>query len=366
MSQSDIDMAKPVQPKISIDNYDPYGFEVLDSPFTLKAIELLGIKPFDLKLKRREDLRAFIREADPGLQEKATEVILRKGAEQYQRLSARIKAARKKLKDKAAQAHDILQSDKKHQETIQKHKIAESERKRREEEAKLRQIIPSRPSSKFRMNDSSYTSAAKRERSAQLGHKLTSMSMDHGANLNFQKLYSEGVRDEAVRQIEGMVDHELHLLKVKESRMNLFEVRLQERKDDLENKKKKFHHVMSEKERVALVGLFKKRLDRDIREFEIEVHRRAHEYQLRMKAEKISEETNKLYQIQIDRDEFKRKKEAIKNQLVRDIGRMKDGMINPSDMKAKYGYLQYDGNLDTLIEDSYHIMDHRNFSKLVY
>jgi hypothetical protein len=98
------------------------------------------------------------------------------------------------------------------------------------------------------------------------------------------------MREAAVRDIEDMVDHELNSQRIKESRIHRFEAKIAERKRELAKKMKAYEHVMTEHEKKAMLDLFQKRLDRDVKEFEVEVNRRAHEYMLKLKAERMVEE----------------------------------------------------------------------------
>ena len=90
--------------RVSIEDFDPAGFKTIDSPFSVKAMQVLGLSQADLRLKRREDIIGIVRDADPVKTEETVKVFLEKNRVQVEALLEEVKKARNKLKVKANEA----------------------------------------------------------------------------------------------------------------------------------------------------------------------------------------------------------------------------------------------------------------------
>ncbi len=334
-------------PSISIDNYDPRGFCKINSPFTLKAMDLMGIEPYDLRVKTKQDLKGIIMDADPAMADRSINIFIKKSEDNFQFLAEQIKKTRLKLKEKAEEAKRLMAEEEKINETIQKHRIIEEERRRRApQESKVDRELQSRPGSKYSARPMSNASRFSRQQSA----KKSVSSLDRSKLYIQPHVVSEAIKEEAVKQIEDMVEHEIHLQRIKEHRIKTFESQVREKKQELEKKIKKVNHLLTEHEKETMLAQFHKKIERDVREFEIDVNRRAHELEQRMKAEKIMEENERLAAMQKEREDYRRRREQIRNQLMQDVTKMRDGLISPEQLQMKFAYLKKDANLDTLFD----------------
>src|SRR3990167_241883 len=93
---------------ISIDNFDPKGYQQISSPFSLKSMQMLGINPTSLRVKSVEEVRALIRDADPVQSEFSVRLYLKKAMDQFEGVSAKIKSIRELLKRGAKQRKQLL------------------------------------------------------------------------------------------------------------------------------------------------------------------------------------------------------------------------------------------------------------------
>jgi DNA repair exonuclease SbcCD ATPase subunit len=307
----------------------------------------MGIEPYDLRVKSKQDLKAIMMDADPAMAEKSINIFIKKSEENFQFLSAQIKKTRLKLKEKAEEAKRLMAEEEKINESIQKHRIIEEERRRRvPQEPKVDRELQSRPGSKYSVRPLSNASRFSRQQSA----KKSASSLDR-SKLHIQPhVVSDAIKEEAVKQIEDMVEHEIHLQRIKEHRIKHFEAQIREKKQDLEKKIRKVNHLLTEHEKETMLAQFHKKIERDVREFEIEVNRRAHELEQRVKAEKIMQENERMAALQKEREDYRRRREQIRNQLMQDVGKMREGLISPDQLQTKYAYLKKDADLDTLFD----------------
>ena len=330
---------------ISIEDFDPLGYSKINSPYSLKAMDLLNIENHQLRAKRPKDLEGIVRDADPVRTEKSLQFFVKKSSEEVGKLIDQVKKTRSKLKLKAEEARLLMEGEQNVTEVIQKHRIIDEERKRRiPSDARRRE---SRPGSVSSIRPTSTASRASRQTSG----KKSSASVERPLLARVRpQVVSEAIMEEAARQIEEMVEHEISLQRIKEHRMKHFEVQVEERRREAEQKMRKVRHLLSEQEKETMLGIFHKKVERDVREFEIEVNRRAHEMEQRSRNEKIMQENERLRGLHEEREEFKRKREQVRNEIMRDVAKMREGALSPEELQAKYAYLRTDQGLESVLE----------------
>lgn len=282
---------------------------------------VLGLTERDLHPKTAADVQAIVRDIDPDNPEATLQKYLAVDRKRVAGLVSRIETMRDTLKANAAEAKRLADQEAEIDASLTKLEVAAQKREN------PRKDVQSGKDPRIGARNPSET----RAQSEYVGPR--------------GKALEEGMREAAVRDIEDMVDHELNAQRIKESRIHRFESKLAERKRELAKKLHSYEHVMSEHEKQALMGLYQKRLDRDVKEFEVEVNRRAHEYMQKLKAERIVEEDYRLQRYKEEKDMFKKKREIIKNSLLKDIASMRHGQITTEDLRSKYGFLHLDESL---------------------
>lgn len=313
------------------------------SVFFEKAMEVLGIKASDLEPKTREDIQAIVKDVDPENTEIAIEKFLKIEAKRVAKLEKRVTELRDKLKENANLAKQLMQNEETIDAELAKLEVVQKEQIKSHNQASQELSIPDRMQRPHRI-----LSENKRP-----DHSLENNSRHVSAKSAVRyAAYEEGVKEAAARKIEDMVDQELKAQRIKDTRLTLFEEKLDKQRRELQKKMQAYEHLMSEHEKQALLNMFQKRLDRDIREFEIEVNRRAFEYMRKLKAEKIIETDKRIERLKQDRDDFKKKREVIKGNLLKDIARMKHGDLTTDQLRTKYHYLHFDEDLNSMIKSS--------------
>lgn len=307
------------------------------SPFFAKALTVLGLTERDLVPKTEDDVRAIVRDLDPDNTEQTLQKYLAIEGKRIASLLKRVEDMRSKLKSNAAEAKRLAD-----QEAEVDASLAKLEAMQAVEQRKATQSGRDPKLGKAKVQD------APRAQSEYTGPR--------------GKAQEAGLREAAVREIEDMVDHELNAQRIKEARVHRFEEKLAERKKELAKKLHTYEHVMSEHEKQALLGLYQKRLDRDVKEFEVEVNRRAHEYMQKLKAERLIEEDYRLRKMKEEKDMFKKKRELIKNSLLKDISSMRQGHITTEDLQSKYGFL----HLDESLNDVFHAADRKHSASKIH
>lgn len=375
---------------VSIENYDPSSYKRINSPTSLKAMEELGIKMFNLRLSTREDLVAIVKHLDSERTEHCISVILQKNKLRIEKLIDKVKRARQAILRSTKEFDDLYEDERSLEKTYIKHRELEEHRKRRFDHLRQDYYLMSgvaRPNSHYsaitrlppltRLHSSvekpinrSPNTRQHRQQSASVNysadkHKRPYSSLDTpevgkqdtvlltGVDASDRKsrLTSAAVaREDSVKQIEDMVDYELRLQLVKHARDVNLEDKVEMRKLELQEKLRRFRRAMNEKQTQAMMISYKKRLDRDIKTFEIEINRKSQEQKLKDKAEKIIEESQKVSSMLQEKENFKMKRELVKNMLQKDIANLREGLLSSEELQSKYKYLKTDQDLDHLIE----------------
>lgn len=373
--------------QISIDNYQEHQetnpYAVINSPHSLKAMSTLGLSMHDLIIPRAEDVRSFVQEIDAEDTEGTMKKYLRKYKEKIEERRSEVKALRDKLK-----LETMRQSLDGEQERLQKYKeeldryeeeypahkqsirgrssepqaspkdgkkdilkSMEQERARRLEELKKEREYYARPGSKNLLEENSKRNITSGLSKDVQGRVKSKYRQSDKQNLDVGEEIMEG----QARDIEGMVDFEVKMIQMKEVRESHFEEKIDKRRKELEDKLAKYEHVMTEKERKQLIHNYERRLDRDIKQFEVEMNRRAVEHERKLKADKIMLENEKRAKLKADKDEFRKQREVVKNQLVRDLAKLRDGAITTGQLQIKYAhYMNVEDSMDSFMVDRNH------------
>ena len=295
----------------------------------------MSVCHLDLLPKSEADIRAIVKDIDPDNCDEAMRVFLDIDKKRVAKLERRVQDLSDKLKESEKEAKRLNEKEAMINESLARLDAEQQEQLMREQ-SQLDMKIPDQVKKSHRIM-SEYKRPERhtdyqRHSSAKSAHK--------------QQYYDE--RHSASRNLETMVDHELRAQKVKDTALIKFHEKAEERQRELDKKMAAYEHIMSDHEKKALMNMFQKRLDRDMREFEVEVNRRAYQYMQKLKAEKIIETDKRIHKLKHDRDDFKKKREVIKGNLLKDISRMKAGDITTDQLRTKYSYLQYDQELNGL------------------
>lgn len=341
---------------ISIENYDPQGFQTITSPCSLKAMEMLGIGPAKIRIKSLQEVRALIRDADPVQSEYSIRLYMKKAHDQYEQFSAKIRKLRDLLKHGARQRKLLIAREHEIEEQLLKHNVVEAERVRRIEERSPPEIpIVYHPKDRVWSSNRKSTESLGRPRSNSNTSRVSSASLRRsqfagGSIPNDPKLVAAAVREEAVKQIEDIIDFELHVDKLKKNRMHLLHDRIRERRVDMEERLKKYMHVVSDNELDAMFFIHQKKVEKEIRDFEEDVHQRAHDAEQKVKMESVIAEVSRLKLLHDERESCRRKRENIKHDILKEAARLRsDNWSNNIKLKAQDEYLKADQRLERLV-----------------
>lgn len=314
---------KPVE-KVSIEQFNPEEFKIINSPRSLEAMRLLGVGQLDLRLQKYEDIKGMFNESVPE-EKKMLDKIVKTNLENHQQLLLRIKEKRKELIEKGDTR--VKKSKKQDKDTksppVDRPKSSVS----KTEEKKLQ------PGHRDPKNEESKKNG--QTDSASLGllpiSKTKKLEMPDPTknSLDF-------IRDKQKRELEYMMGLEIYTQKLKKKKEEMMKDKIESIKKEQNEKLQRYNETIMRVQREKELKNIEKKFDRERKLFNVERISKAKEYEREVMVKKLNEVDHKISKIKEDRELAFKNREVLRKQLNKDLHLMRDGLISEEVIRSKY------------------------------
>lgn len=342
---------KPVE-KVSIEQFDPDEFKMVNSPRSLEAMRLLGVGQLDLRLQRHEDIKGMFNETVPE-EKKMLEKIVKSNLENHALLLVRIKEKRREL--------------------IEKEEARTKKARRHEKETKS--PPQDRPKSSAHKPDDRKQQPSrdpKNEESKKPGQaesaSLGFLPIGRSKKLELPdptKNSIDFIRDKQKRELEYMMGLEIYSQKLKKKKEEMMKEKIETIKKEQNEKLQRYNETIMRVQREKELKNLEKKFDRERKLFNVERIGKAKEYEREVMVKKLNEVDHKFSRIKEDRELAFKNREVLRKQLNKDLHLMRDGLISEEVIRSKYSGIHDEEVFEGMIADMKKEMGPKGVSRRV-
>lgn len=341
---------------LSIEKYDPANPKPIDSPRSLKAMELLIIKPDQLVYKNKQVFKST------AINGKDLDKLLQKDKRGVDCLVSQVKHKRKEIIKKDKEHESMMEKHKKEQEIMTRKLQIQSERAEKikhEIESKNAQEIEKKFEERYRKMKAGYEESPHYDQYNNLTYvpkpkeyfKLNAMSQSIKQRFDLSKKKMDLIKTKQLNEMGHMIDYEINLQHIKKRNDEMQRQKVKTLKSMENFKRHRFEKNLGVLEEQEKKIKMQKQMDDMIKMENKKRLMMMNERELNLKIQKAIEHEQRANFMKRSEKDYEQNRKYMIKQLISDFKELKNNQISSDEISQKYSYLRDEETFEKFMAD---------------